>query len=300
MAEPFELRAEELLTLGPIEGTVSSTNGGVATAGKILWARFGQVFYYCNYGPYVVFVVVEPKPEHTTKRGKVFAQSKFDFGKEIAFGAADQVSVSLSATKKVMETWLDLYMGAMACMGGPGGLAVRGFQGLVSAGKLYQNFDALKKGTLALMYNESYLREKTPALYSHVLAELIYGKLASNLKKKVTEKLVNGAVGNNIAGKLVGVFAEKIGQDPFQLRLKTINALFKEVLIKVAQHTHDNPGAKLSAEQIGKLGDHVNKQLIPVNLNLPKTYREKIITEAAYANIRKVLIDISGALDALG
>lgn len=300
MSEPFELRAEDLLTLGPIGGQVSGINGQIATAGMILWARFGQVFYYCNYGSSAVYVVVEPKPEHQGKRGKVFAHSKMQFGKEISFGAADQLSVTLAGTRKVMEIWLDLYMGCMACMSGPGGLAVKGFQGLVSAGKLYQNYDALKKGIFALMYNERYVRDAAPALYAHVLASLIYGKLEAKLKQKVTENIINGTVGNNIAGKLVGVFAEKLGEDPFKKRLTTINSLFKEVLIKVAQHTYDNPGAKLSAEQIELLGNHVNKQLATVNLQLPKNYREKIVTEAAYANIRKIMLDISGALDALG
>lgn len=298
MSEPFELRASDLLTLGPIGGTVSSSKGAVASAGTLLWARFGQVFYYCNYGGSVIYVVVDPKPEHSAKRGRVYAQSAFQFGKELTYSAADQLSVSLAATKRVMEAWLDLYLGSMACVGGPTGWAIKGFQGLITAGKVYQNFDVYKKAVEVLLYNRDIFESRSPNLYGYVLAEILYGHLKQLLVGKVKDKVATGLAGP-IAGKFVGVFMEKIGEDQFKLALKTINGLFKEVLIKVAQHTYDNPTAKLSASQIELLGGHVNKQLAPLGRSLPSSITGKIVTEAAYANIRSSMIKISAALDTL-
>ena len=293
---PFELDGKILLSLGSVEGAVQIPGGGWAQAGKYYKAPDGERFFYTTAGADVVFILTEPSALHAWKRGRVYAQSRSAFVSDITLGGmAAEVARLTAPTKKVMEAWLDLYMGCMACMGGPAGWAIKGFQAAVTFGGVVKDFDVYKKGAEALLYNESWFRQKTPVLYKKVLDNLLYSKVASYISGRIQEKVLEKSLGK-AAGPLVGVFVSKLGEDPFKLRLKAVNSLFVEVLIKIAEHIYSNPGAKLSKEQIEGLGKHVRKQLDCVAVSLSKQDSETIVREVAEGHVRTALKDISAAL----
>lgn len=282
-----------------MSGSVALRPWGQADNGKTYPAPDGDRFLYCVAGGDALYLLINPAKGHEWKRGRMFVQSSQWFSEDVTKGGtAAKVSEMTAATKRIMQDWLDLYMGSMACVGGPAGWAVKGLQGMVTAGKIYQNFDVYKKAVEVLLYNQGIFKDRCPNLYGYVLAELLYGHLKNMMTGKIKEKVANGLAGP-VAGKFVGVFMEKIGENQFKLALSTINSLFKEVLIKIAQHTYDNPSAKLSQTQIEQLGDHVNKQLKPLGRKLLPSITERIVTEAAYANIRRSMIDLSKAIEVL-
>lgn len=295
-ATPFELDGKILLSLGSVDGAVQIPGGGWAQAGKWYKAPDGERLFYTTAGADVVFILTEPSALHAWKKGRVYAQSRSAFVSDITLGGmAAEVARLTAPTKKVMKDWLDLYMGCMACMGGPAGWAIKGFQAAVSLGGVVKDFDVYKKGVEALLYNESWFRQKTPVLYKKVLDNLLYSKVASYISGRVQEKILEKSLGKT-AGPLVGVFVSKLGEDAFKLRLKAVNSLFVEVLIKIAEHMYNTPGAKLSKEQIEALGKHVRKQLECVACPLSKSDSETIVTEVAEGHVRTALKDISAAL----
>lgn len=297
---PTEISGDILLTIGNMSGSYYMGGiWGAAENGKTFAAPDGDRFIYCIAGGSVLYLQLSTAKGHEWRRGRFFTQGAQWFKSDVTQGAVGQKVAEMTAgTKSVMQAWLDLYMGAMACAGGPTGWAIKGFSGLITAGKVYQNYAVYKKAIEVLLYNQEIFRTRTPNLYGYVLAEVIYGHLKNMLTGKVKEKVAEGLAGP-VAGKFVGVFMEKIGEDQFKLALTTISSLFREVLIKVAQHTYDNPTAKLSESQIELLGNHVNKQLKPLGRVLPRSITDKIITEAAYGNIRSSLIKLADAADAL-
>jgi hypothetical protein len=294
--QPIELNGDILLSLGSVSGAVQIPGGGWAEAGKVYKAPDGDRFFYTTAAGDVVYVLMEASALKPWQKGKVFVQGGFYFAQDITLGgmAAEVVRITAS-TKVVMQTWLDLYMGCMACMGGPAGWAVKGFQAAVTLGGVVKDFDVYKKGVEALLYNESRFKQKTPVLYKKVLENLLLGKIAQHITGRVQEKVLSKSLGK-VAGPLVGVYVSKMGEDPFKLRLKAVNALFVEVLIKVAEHMYANPGAKLSKEQVEGLGKHVRKQLECVACPLSNADSETIVQEVAGGHVRTAMKEISAAL----
>lgn len=297
---PTKLEPHAVLNLSSsMTGSIQLRSGGTVEAGTVLPAPDGDRFFYQTAVNDVVYVLVKPSSGHHHNLGQFFVQGRWAFASDIELGAAAAgVARRTAASKKVMEAWADFMMGAVGCASGPVGWAVTGFNIALAGGKFLANYDTYVKAIETILYHQSYFKDKTPTLYNTVLDDLLFSKIKDKLKGNFAANAGKSVAGKGVAGKLVGLFIGKLGEDYLKRSLKTINALFKEVLIKIAQHMYDNPGAKLTEEQIDGLAKHIQKQLAP-SRSISAADARKIATETAYNHIRTNLKDISKALDTL-
>jgi hypothetical protein len=120
------------------------------------------------------------------------------------------------------------------------------------------------------------------------------------LTGRAKEALLDAVPGPKIAGKVLGVFLGKFGEDKLKVRLKMVNKLFKDVLIKVADHAAQTYPNKLSNQQVSDLAKHVIKSLNePGLLVLPQSTGEDLIREVVDSclGLQGPLKKISAALD---
>lgn len=297
---PVKLQPHQALNLSSsMTGSIQLRSGGSVEAGTVLPAPDGDRFFYQTAVNDVVYILVKPASGHHHNLGQFFVQGRWAFTSDIELGAvAAGVARRTAATKKVMEAWADLMMGAVGCASGPAGWAVAGFNAAMAGGKFLANYDTYVKAIETILYNQSYFKERTPTLYQAVLADLLFNKIKDKMKGNFAENVGKMVAGKGVAGKLIGLFIGKLGEDYLKRSLKTINALFKEVLIKIARHMDEHPGAKLSEEQIEGLAGHVVKQLAP-SRSISQADARKIVLETASGRIRTNLMDISKALDLL-
>ena len=71
--------------------------------------------------------------------------------------------MNLAASKKVIEEFMDLFMGVLSVAGGPVAMGITGMNLLVSSGKIVRNYDTYKKAIEVILYNRSFI-ERTPRL----------------------------------------------------------------------------------------------------------------------------------------
>lgn len=300
--KPEEIPIYDVLSYGQMGGSVQTLSGGVAEAGKIYAAPDGKRFYYNNVGDYSLYVLVDEwMPQGNL--GKAYIQKRSDFASDVSVGGtAADISNRLKATQAVIKSFLELYMGVLSCAGGPLAFAITGMKVVVTAGHIKQNYKTYQKGIEALYYYMAYCNTKTPTLSISVFDQLLWASVRNRLSSK-SKDLLSGAIpGPKISGKIAGVFLGAVGEDQVQLRLKAINGLIKEVLVKVAKHQQDHYGQKLSPEQVSQLAKHVNKQLALCKASVSQSTAEQIIREVAENcfHVRKPLADIADALTVLG
>ncbi len=297
---PIKLAPDVVLNLASsMTGSVALRGGSPAQAGMVLPAPDGDRFLYQTAAELVVYILVKPANGHHHNLGQFFSQGRSYFASDVELGAvAAGVARRTAATKKVMEAWVDLMMGAVGCASGPVGWAVTGFNLAMNGANFYRNYDIYVKAIERILYHRTSYKSQAPTLYSTVLEDLLFGHIQDKLKGSIVTKVSEKVAGKGVGGKLVGLFLGKMGEDYFKRNLKAINSLFKEVLIKIAQHMYDNPGAKLSEEQIDGLAGHVRKQLAPVR-QISTSVSKKIVQEVAEGHLRSGLIDISNAISAL-
>lgn len=297
---PRKLEPHVVLNLSSsMTGSVQLRSGGSAEAGMLLPAPDGDRFFYQTAANDVVYILVKPAAGQQHNLGQFFAQGRWGFTSDIELGAvAAGVARRTAASKKVMEAWVDLMMGAVGCASGPVGWAVTGFNVAMAGGKFLANFDIYVKAFETILFNQSYFQKNTPTLYRTVLDDLLFSKIKDKMKGNFAANVASYVAGKGVGGKLVGLFIGKLGEDYLQRSLKTINALFREVLIKIAQHMSDNPGAKLTEEQIEGLAGHVKKRLAP-SRSISTADARSIVQETAAGHIRTNLMDISKVLDTL-
>lgn len=297
---PTKLTPDQVLNLkSSMTGTVALRLGSPAEAGMTFPAPDGERFLYQTAASDVVYILVTPLPGNEHNRGQFFEQSRSHFASDIELGAvAVGVKRRTAASRKVMEGWVDLMMGAIGCASGPVGWAVTGFNIAIAGGKFMQNYDVYVKAIERILYHRQWFRTKTPTLYNVVLATMLFGKIQDKIQGSLVSAVSTQVAGKGVGGKLVGLFVGKLGEEYFKNTLKVINALFKEVLIKVAQHVYDNVGSKLSDDQVEALATHVQKQLKPILL-ISATDAKRIVRETAEGHIRSALLDLSAALDTL-
>jgi hypothetical protein len=299
MANPVEMT--DFLWLGPMTGTVDLQPHGFAEAGKIYSGPDGDRFYYGNYGNDCIYVLVRPNMNSAGKLGKLFMQNRFSFADDIGMGgAAAEVSKRLTGSKAVIEGFMDVFMGVLSCAGGPVAMGITGMNILVATGNITKNFDVYKKAIEVLLYNRQFIEKNARQLYYVVFGESGIGGLEKMLTGRAKEALLDAVPGPKVAGKVLGVFLGKIGEDRFKVRLKMINKLFKDVLIKVADHASQNYPNKLSNQQVSDLGKHVVKILNEPGLIIfPQSTGEDIIREVVDSclGLQGPLKKISAALD---
>ncbi|HYP43250.1 MAG TPA: hypothetical protein VEQ18_04450 [Candidatus Nitrosocosmicus sp.] len=299
MANPIEMA--DFLWLGPMTGTVDLQPHGFAEAGKIYPGPDGDRFYYGNYDNYCIYVLVRANMNSVGKLGKFFKQNRFSFATDISEGGPGaEVTRRLHGSKAVIEGFMDVFMGVLSCAGGPVAMGITGMNILVATGNITKNYDVYKKAIEVLLYNRQFIEKNARQLYYVIFAESMLGGLEKMLTGRAKEALLNAVPGPKIAGKVLGVFLGKIGEDKLKVRLKMINKLFKDVLIKVADHASQTYPNKLSNQQVSDLAKHVIKTLNePGLLTLPQITGESIIREVVdnCLGLQNPLKKISAALD---
>ena len=301
MNDPIEMT--DFMWLTRISGTVPLRTGDFAEAGKIYPAPDGDRFFYGTYDPYCVFILVRANPGYEYRSGKFFQQTKYYFAEDISrHGYSGELH--LTATKNVIEGFMDIFMGCAAAAGGPLAMGITGMNLLVSMGKVKREYETYKQAIEVLLYNRPYIKEHCPMFYNIVMLELLFGELEKVLGSKGKDAWLNAVPGPKIYGKILGVFLGKLGEDRLALRFKAVNKLFKDVLIKVADHCVSKWPNKLDSEQVQKLAFHhviptlSGPALIPY---IDQPTAEKIIREVGDAalGIQGPLRKMSAALDAI-
>ncbi len=299
--KPVEMH--DFLWLGEMSGTARGGPGVIAEAGKVYPSPEGHRLFYGTYGTDVVFFMLKPNAGFEHMYGKFFTQNKTWFEEDIGrFGHYGELK--LNATKKVIEGWLDLFMGVAAVAGGPTAAAIAGMNALVTAGNVKRDWDKYKRAVEVILYNRDFVKNNCKTLYNVVWVELLLGQLEKSLSGKAKSALADAIPGPKVAGKIAGVFIGKFGEDELKTRLKQVNELFKEVLIKVADHSAAKWPEKLSADQIHGLSHHHVTKILNKNgyvSYVGQEIGELIVKETSEAclGIKRPLKDVSAALDLL-
>jgi hypothetical protein len=271
----------DFMWLNNMTGSVALRPHGTAEAGKVYSAPDGHRFFYATYHPDAVFCLIKASPGHEAKTGKFFMQNQTWFAEDIGRHGATG-DLKLSASKAVIEGFMDIFMGVAAATGGPLAAGIAGMNLLVSAGKVKQDWDVYKDAIEVLLYNRKFIEQNAKKLYAVVMIELLYGHLEKTLTSKTTDALLNAIPGPKVAGKVAGVFLGKFGEDDFKERLKALSKLFNNVLVKVADHAASKWPAKLEQQQVHDLAYH--HIFLPLNEKhwlkyLDQDTAEKIIRE---------------------
>lgn len=297
MGNPIEWA--NVLDLPDMGGTVQLRPHGVAEAGKIYPAWDGDRFYYGNALTACIYTLVKAKKDYIGQEGKVFAQDRASFATDISTGY--QSSLNLAASKKVIEEFMDIFMGVLSVAGGPVAMGITGMNVLVSSGKIVRNYDTYRKAIEVILYNRSFIEKNAPTFYGTVFAELALGQLEKTLSEKGKELLLKAVPGPKPAGKIVGVFLGKVREDGMKVRLDTLNKLLKDVLIKVADHAAKTWPTKITDQQVEDLVKfHVNPILSKVTIpNLTPAIPKAIVREIAdnALGLQGPLKKIQAALD---
>ena len=262
MSEPVEIEAWDLMGIAPT-GSVQTLSNGIVEAGAMISGPDGRRFFYGTAGNDCLFILVKPNANNASKTGRVFMQGRGSFQSDSTFGGTgSEVIRRTAATQKIIKAWLEIYIGALACAGGPVAMAITGMNLVVLGAQIKQNYKVYNDGMVELLVAKKFCSRHMPVLYRAVLKQLLFGQLENWAVGKAKDALSDAVPGPKVAGKLVGVLLSQIGEDHLQESLKAINNLLKEVLIKVAVHCSET-GGKLNETQIEQLSRHVTKQLDP-------------------------------------
>jgi len=155
-----------------------------------------------------------------------------------------------------------------------------------------------------LLYNREFVKSNASTLYNVAWIEMLLGQLENTLSGQAKSALLNAVPGPKVAGKIAGVFLGKLGEENLKKRLKVVNKLFKEVLIKVAEHSSKNYPEKLSEDQVKLLAEHHVVKIINEGSYvsyIDQAAAEKIVreTSAACLGLKRPLTELSAALDKL-
>lgn len=299
MGDPREMF--DYLWLDRVSGSVQLRPHGVAEAGKIYPGPDGHRFFYGTYGPDCIYILVGAKALNAGRLGKVFQQDRATFAGDVGqHGFAGELN--LKASKAVIEGFMDIFLGVLSVTSGPVAVGITGMNLLVSAGQLKRDYSVYTKAMEVLLYNRTFIQTNAKMLYNVVMIELLYGTLEKTLTGQAKDALLKAVPGPKVAGKVAGVFLGKIGEDNFKVRLKAINELFKDVLIKVADHASTNYPKKLSDEQVEQLAKHHVLRILNAHGLIPyldQPTAEKIVREVVdnCLGLRRPLKEMSAALD---
>ncbi|MEO8648797.1 MAG: hypothetical protein ABI539_06490 [Acidobacteriota bacterium] len=301
MSDPLEM--QNFIWLKQMSGSVAVRGGLWAEAGKIYPGPDGHRFFYGVYEPSCIYVLVKANAGHEHKLGKFFQQDKAWFAEDISRHGFEG-EMHLGASKNVIEGFMDIFMGCAAAAGGPLAMGITGMNLVVSMGKVKQNYDTYKKAIEVLLYNRKFIEDNCKKLYAVVIVELCFGELEKVFGNQAKDALLNAVPGPKVAGKILGVFLGKMGEDRLALRLKAINKLFKKVLIKVADHAARIYPDKLDPAQVEQLAFHhvipdlTGPALIPY---LDQETAETIVREVVDAclGMQGPLKRMSAALDVM-
>jgi len=309
--EPIEIPQRNLLTLPKMGGWLNVWGYGAHAQAGQFWASIdGERFFHSSAGDYIYYLQTKAVPGKGSAVGKFFAQHKTGFKYDITQGGtASGVSRLTAGSKAVITTFMDVFIGTVALAGGPVGWGIMGMNAIVLGGKVVRNYTVYEDAMVAILAARKEMRDKMPVFYRTVLWELYFGIVEQQLVGRSKDILSEAIPGPKVAGKLVGAILGAMGEDKFQVRLKTLKELFSEVMEKVAQHAMDANqaiGAKkivLSDEQVKKLAAlHVKRILKKTNIVMPTDAEmEEIVREAARQwNMRSTYKKMSAAIEVIG
>lgn len=309
-APPIEVKPWDVIAVPRMGGTLDVRGLGMIEAGMFLPSIDGERFYHSNADPYIFFLQTKATPGNAASIGKWFYQPKREFAADVSVGGvAGGVIRRTSGSHAVIKTFLDVFIGAMACAGGPLAWGITGMGVFVTAGKVMKNYGAYEDAMVAILASRKQMRDKMPVFYRTVLWELYFGAIEQKLMSQSKDMLSEAVPGPKVAGKLVGVLLGALGEDKFQQRLTALNELFSEVLQKVAKHAMDanQPiGATqivLSEDQVRQLANlHVKRILATTNIIMPTAAEmDEIVREAARQwTMHSTFKKMSVAIAALG
>jgi hypothetical protein len=272
MGNPYEVH--NVLNLPDIGGTVQTYSNGLAEAGKIYPAWDGDRFYYANTYNDCYYILVKAKKEYIGYEGKVFAQDRASFGGDINYGCL--TTINWAANKKVIEEFMDLFMGVLSVASGPVAMGITGMNLLVSTGKIVRNYDTYKKAIEVILYNRSFIEKNAPNFYGTVFAELALCQLEKTLTEKGKELLLKAVPGPKPAAKVVGVFLGKVREDGMKSRLDTLNKLLADVLIEVVDHGAKTWPKKITDQQVADLVKYYVNPILTLGQVKVPNFDEKI------------------------
>jgi len=307
---PVEVPSWNALTIPQMGGSLDVRNIGILHAGDFVSSIDGERYFHSTADPVVYYLQTKALPGKGHMVGKFYYQHNAGFRGDVGVGGvAGEVNRRTGGTKAVIKTFMDVFIGALACAGGPLAWSITGMNLFVMSGKIVQNYNKYEDAMVAILASRKIFRDRMPVFYRTVLYELYFGVVEQQLMSRGKDLISDAIPGPKIAGKLVGVLLGAMGEDKLQVRLKALQELFNDVLEKVAKHAMDNGqalGAKqtcLSEDQITKLADlHVMRILKKTNCVLPRMEEAKeIVREAARNwNIRSDLHKMATAIEAIG
>lgn len=312
-AAPEEVK--DVLGLPQGGGTLQVEGGGYLESGSFLKAVDGERYYYGNAGDYAIYLQTRTNERIPAYyQGRFFLQKKYGFVEDVHYGGyASEGLRRTSATQSVLKSFLDIYMGALACAGGPLAWSITGMNLFVMTGQVVQNYRKYEDALVSLLSSRKTIRDRMPTLYRTVLWELYFSVLESKLVGKSKDILADAIPGPKVAGKLVGVLLGAMGEDGLSSCLKAMKELLNEVLVKVASHAMEHNQSLgstklvLSEEQIALLAEkHILRILKQVNRPLPVVLprldeAKEIVRETVRNwNLRTDFKRMADGLDALG
>ena len=307
---PVEVKSHQLLTLPHTGGSLYANTLGTAEAGMFLPAIDGERYFYATAGTYVYFMQTRVLPDSSSRVGTFYYQTKTGFIGDVGVGGyAGGMIRRTAGTKATIKVFLDVFIGALACAGGPLAWSITGMNVMVATGTVVKNYSKYEDAMVAILASRKIIRDRMPVFYRTVLYELYFGAVEQQLMSRSKDLLADALPGPKVAGKLVGVLLGAMGEDKLQVRLKALQELFTDVIEKVAAHARDKGqklGVKqtvLSDEQVSQLADlHVMRILRKTNCVLPRPEEAKeIIRETASNwNVRADLHKMAAAIEAMG
>jgi hypothetical protein len=249
-----------------------------------------------------------PPAGHEHLRGRYFLQSKVGFIGAIGEGGvAGEVIKRTTATKAVLSSFLDVYLGAMACAGGPLAWAITGMSVVVTTGQVIRDYRTYEDALVALFAARADLKAYLPTLYSDVFYTLLFGTIEQKLKAKAKDALADAMKGPKLAGKLIGVLLGAVGEDRMKQRFGVVKELCREVFAKVAKHSMDRGlplgSQSIDEEQVRKLAEH---HVMPIyhkayTTPLPSHRAKEIVREVSCRwNMHATYLRVADALDKMG
>jgi hypothetical protein len=310
--EAVLISEDESLFVPKLGGSVYTQFLGTLDAGTRLVAIDGERLLHATAGGkfegevYYQLTATKKGQEHL--RGRYFRQSMVGFSNAVGVGGvAGDVIRRTAATQAVIKNFLDVYLGALACAGGPLAWSITGMNVLVTTGQVIRDYRTYEDALVAILSCRKELKEHLRTLYDEVFYTLLIGTIEQKLKSKGKEALADAVKGPKLAGKLVGVLLGAVGEDRMKERFKAVKELCTKVFVKVAQHSMEKGRGlgtvTISEEQADLLAKH---HILPIfnetSLgNMPLSVGAQIAREvSAWWNMKSTYVKVAAALEKLG
>lgn len=292
--------------------SIANPRIGVIEPGMRLPSIDGERFFHASVGGMyegaVYYQQLETVPGKEHLRGRFFTQTKIGFANDVGEGGiAGGVIKRTTGTKEVIKNFLDVYLGALACAGGPLAWAITGMNVLVTTGQVIRDYRIYEDALVAILSSREQMEKHLPTLYDEVFYTLLIGTIMQKLKSKGKDALADAVKGPKLAGKLVGVLLGAVGEDLMKVRFTAVKNLCNDVFVKVAQF-HMEKGTKLGGNPISEeQADLLAKHHILPKFNAAGVATMGLSTGAQIArevsswwNMKSTYVKVAAALEKLG